>query len=143
MKRNPRKVRWTKAFRHAHGKEMTVDATLDFEQRRNRPMRYNRDKMHLTLRAMKRISEIREARERQFYENRMKGKKEKEHGEALRELEDHISLIEAPDALRNAARMQVEEKEAQEEELLELVEDKMEEEAPKPARRPATKLSKR
>ena len=34
MKRNPRKLAWTKSFRRAHGKEMTVDSTLAFAQRR-------------------------------------------------------------------------------------------------------------
>ena len=43
MKRNPRKLAWTKAFRKAAGKEMTVDSTLQFAQRRNVPVRYNRD----------------------------------------------------------------------------------------------------
>lgn len=52
MKRNPRKVRWTKAFRKAAGKEMTVDATLEFEKRRNVPVRYDRDLVTATLSAM-------------------------------------------------------------------------------------------
>jgi hypothetical protein len=43
MKRNPRKLAWTKSFRKAAGKEMTVDSTLQFAQRRNVPVRYNRD----------------------------------------------------------------------------------------------------
>jgi large subunit ribosomal protein L24e len=43
MKHNPRKLAWTKAFRRAHGKEMTVDSTLPFAQRREIPVRYNRD----------------------------------------------------------------------------------------------------
>ncbi|KAK4634463.1 Ribosome biogenesis protein RLP24 [Fulvia fulva] len=78
MKRNPRKLAWTKAFRRAHGKEMTVDSTLAFAQRRNIPVRYNRDLVATTLQAMQRVSEIRARRERQFYKNRMKGNKAKQ-----------------------------------------------------------------
>ncbi|KAK2086532.1 hypothetical protein P7K49_035957 [Saguinus oedipus] len=39
-KRNPRKVRWTKAFRKAAGKELTVDNSFEFEKRRNEPIKY-------------------------------------------------------------------------------------------------------
>lgn len=78
MKRNPRKLAWTKSFRRAHGKEMTVDSTLQFAQRRNIPVRYNRELVAKTLQAMERISEIRARRERQFYKNRMKGNKAKQ-----------------------------------------------------------------
>lgn len=75
MKRNPRKLGWTKAFRRAHGKEMLVDSTLALQQRRNIPIRYNRELVAKTLDAMSRITEIRRRRERQFYKNRMKGNK--------------------------------------------------------------------
>ncbi|PPJ61331.1 hypothetical protein CBER1_05117 [Cercospora berteroae] len=76
MKRNPRKLAWTKAFRSAHGKEMPIDGTLaNFAQRRNIPVRYNRDLVQKTLQAMSRVQEIRDRRERQFYKDRMKGNK--------------------------------------------------------------------
>ncbi|KAK1065832.1 ATPase-activating ribosome biosynthesis protein [Friedmanniomyces endolithicus] len=75
MKRNPRKLAWTKSFRRAHGQEMTVDSTLQFAQRRNIPVRYNRELVATTLSAMQRVSEIRARRERQFYKNRMRGNK--------------------------------------------------------------------
>lgn len=78
MKRNPRKLGWTKAFRRAHGKEMTVDSTLQFAQRRNIPVRYNRDLVARTLEAMGRVGEIRARRERQFYRNRMRGNRERD-----------------------------------------------------------------
>ncbi|KAH0542895.1 hypothetical protein FGG08_002755 [Glutinoglossum americanum] len=78
MKRNPRKLKWTKAFRKSAGKEMVVDSTLTFAARRNTPVRYNRDLVATTLKAMQRVSEIRSRRERVFYKNRMAGNKERE-----------------------------------------------------------------
>ncbi|RMY53055.1 hypothetical protein D0863_14070 [Hortaea werneckii] len=66
MKRNPRKLAWTKSFRRAHGKEMTVDSTLQFAQRRNVPVRYNRELVATTLQAMQRVGEIRARREKQI-----------------------------------------------------------------------------
>ncbi|MCJ1329596.1 ATPase-activating ribosome biosynthesis protein [Thelotrema lepadinum] len=75
MKRNPRKVKWTKAFRKARGKEMVVDSTLQFAARRNVPIRYNRDHISTTLKAMERIREIKLKRERKHYKIRMANNK--------------------------------------------------------------------
>jgi len=77
MKRNPRKVKWTKAFRKAAGKEMTIDSTFEFEKRRNIPVRYDRDLVQTTLKAMKRVTEIRKRREHAFWKNRMAASREK------------------------------------------------------------------
>ena len=75
MKRNPRKLKWTKAYRKNAGKEMVVDSTLQFAARRNVPVRYDRELVARTLNAMERISEIRARRERVFYRKRMAGKR--------------------------------------------------------------------
>jgi large subunit ribosomal protein L24e len=93
MKRNPRKLAWTKAFRKAHGKEMTVDSTLQFAARRNVPVRYNRDLVQKTLKAMERIGEIRAKRERVFYKRRMAGKRARELAEARRLVSTHSHLL--------------------------------------------------
>ncbi|KIY43369.1 hypothetical protein FISHEDRAFT_53248 [Fistulina hepatica ATCC 64428] len=77
MKRNPRKVRWTKAFRKAAGKEMTIDSTIDFEKRRDVPVRYDRELMQTTIKAMKRVAEIKQKREHAFWKNRMVLSREK------------------------------------------------------------------
>ncbi|CAI5931483.1 unnamed protein product [Closterium sp. NIES-64] len=42
LKRNPRKVRWTKAYRRLHGKDLASDTAFEMERLRNRPERYNR-----------------------------------------------------------------------------------------------------
>lgn len=57
---------------------MVVDTTLTFAARRNVPVRYNRELVATTLKAMQRVSEIRARRERVFYKNRMAGNKERE-----------------------------------------------------------------
>lgn len=89
MKRNPRKLTWTKSFRRAHGKELIVDGTLlgSLSQRRNIPVRYNRETVARTLEAMTRIEEIRSRRELRHYKERMKGNK-------ARQLEADRKLVE-------------------------------------------------
>lgn len=56
---------------------MTVDSTLQFAARRNIPVRYDRNLVSATLKAMRRVSEIRARRERVFFKNRMAGNKER------------------------------------------------------------------
>lgn len=75
---NSQQLKWTKAFRKSAGKEMIVDSTLTFAARRNVPVRYNRDLVATTLKAMERVSAIRAKRERVFYKNRMVGNKARE-----------------------------------------------------------------
>ncbi|KAG6814393.1 ATPase-activating ribosome biosynthesis protein [Tricholoma furcatifolium] len=87
MKRNPRKVRWTKAFRKAAGKEMTIDSTIDFEKRRNVPVRYDRDLMQATIKAIKRVGEIKSRRERAFFKNRMAASREKQRAHRKKTME--------------------------------------------------------
>ncbi|KAI1247091.1 ATPase-activating ribosome biosynthesis protein [Eutypa lata] len=93
MKRNPRKLKWTKAFRKAAGKEMVVDSTLQFAARRNVPVRYNRELVQKTLKAMERISEIRSRRERVFYRRRMAGKRAVELASDRRLVNTHSHLL--------------------------------------------------
>jgi len=93
MKRNPRKVRWTKAFRKAAGKEMTIDSTIDFEKRRNVPVRYDRELIQTTIKAMKRVGEIKARRERAFFKNRMAVAKANQRAHRQRTLEKAKSSI--------------------------------------------------
>ncbi|OCF41247.1 50S small subunit ribosomal protein L24e [Kwoniella heveanensis CBS 569] len=94
MKRNPRKVRWTKAFRRSNGKEMVVDSTFEFEKRRNVPVRYDRELVATTLKAMERVAEIRSKREKAFWKNRMSGNTAKNLRDAALSIERHIELVQ-------------------------------------------------
>lgn len=72
---------------------MTVDSTLQFAQRRNIPVRYNRDLIQTTLKAMTRVSEIRARRERQFYKARMRGNKARQRAEDRKLVEENQHLL--------------------------------------------------
>ncbi|GFZ19692.1 ribosomal protein L24e family protein [Actinidia rufa] len=100
MKRNPRKVKWTKAYRRLHGKDMTQDSTFEFERKRNRPERYDRNLAENTLKAIKKIDKVRVEREARHHAKRMKGKRAKEQKEAAKELEQSIHMVKAPAALQ-------------------------------------------
>ena len=51
-KKNPRKAKWTKAFRKSAGKELAVDPSFEFEKRRNVPVKYDRELWQKTVGAM-------------------------------------------------------------------------------------------
>ncbi|KAF7792953.1 hypothetical protein EIP86_004056 [Pleurotus ostreatoroseus] len=110
MKRNPRKVRWTKAFRKAAGKEMTIDSTIDFEKRRNVPVRYNRELVETTVKAMKRISEIKSRREHAFWKHRMAASREKLRTHRKKKLEKTSVKLVGPMQVESAEPEMVREK---------------------------------
>jgi len=95
-------MKWTKAFRKTHGKEMATDSTFEFEKRRNEPQKYDRNLMKKTLVAMKKIQQIKSAREERFYKNRMAGNKALDKKRAIVEIKQGIDLVVAPLARRKA-----------------------------------------
>lgn len=105
MKRNPRKVKWTKAFRRANGKDMVIDKTFEFEKRRNIPVRYDRDLWANTITAMKRIEEIRNRRQDHHIESRVRKTISQQKHEDLVDVQKGINLVVAPSA-RNTKTLQ-------------------------------------
>ncbi len=72
---------------------MAVDSTFDFEKRRNRPVKYDRDLMGKTILAMKRVESIQAAREGRFFGNRMQDAKAEKKRQARVEIEKSIELL--------------------------------------------------
>ncbi|NXW47302.1 RLP24 protein, partial [Nyctiprogne leucopyga] len=96
-KRNPRKMRWTKAFRKAAGKELTVVRTgliTPLYHYRNEPV--GREKPSVD--AMKRVEEIKQKRQARFIMNRLKKSKELQKAEDIKEVKQNIHLLRAPHA---------------------------------------------
>uniref|UniRef100_U5EP31 Probable ribosome biogenesis protein RLP24 n=1 Tax=Corethrella appendiculata TaxID=1370023 RepID=U5EP31_9DIPT len=95
-KKNPRKVRWTKAYRKVNNKELTIDPSFEFEKRRNVPVKYNRELWQKSIDAIKKIKEIRERRERHFVMTRLRKAREHEIHNDIRDVQKNISLIRSP-----------------------------------------------
>jgi large subunit ribosomal protein L24e len=98
MKRQPRKLKWTKTHRALRGKEMIVDQNVllsQFAQRRNIPLKYDRNLVAATLKAMERVEEIRARRERAFTRRRLSGKvaRERRRREDRRLVAEGVHLI--------------------------------------------------
>ena len=112
-KHNPKKMRWTKAFRKTHGKELLYDKTLEFERRKEEPIRYNRDLYVKTIEAMERVDEIREKRELRHYMNRKKIVKLANRKAVVNELKKHSGLIKNPEVKSRTQRKIAEQEEAE------------------------------
>ena len=72
------------------------DSTFEFERRRHVPIRYDRELMSTTIRAMQRVSEIRNARQERVHTARMRVKQRVERQADKRELKQNAELIRAP-----------------------------------------------
>ena len=103
MKRNPMKLKWTKTFRKANGKELAVDSTMDFERRRHAPVKYNRELVQDTLKVMKRVEEIKSRRQNDLWEKRMERSKAQEKKDAATAIKHNIDWIEDIE-VKNTAR---------------------------------------
>ena len=95
-KKNPRKARWTKAYRKAANKELTIDPAFEFEKRRNVPVKYNRNLWQRTQEAMKRIAEIKQKRVEHFAKIRAKKAQKYKDECDKREVQRDLALIKSP-----------------------------------------------
>ena len=107
MKRNPRKVRWTKAYRALAGKDLVDDAVFEMERRRNVPVRYDRGLVSRSVAAMQRADEVRVARQDRFYERRMRKARAEGAAAARAQLENEAHLVRAPGSLATVAPAEV------------------------------------
>ena len=92
-------MKWTKTHRALRGKEMIVDQNLllgQFAKRRNAPVKYDRNLVAATMKAMERIEEIRAKRERVFTRRRLQGKVQREK----KRMEDRKTIIQGEHLIR-------------------------------------------
>ena len=110
-KKNPRKTKWTKAFRKSSGKDLAVDPSFEFEKRRHVPVKYDRDLWQKSVEAMKKVEEIRARRSALHITNRHAKAKEVQRRSDAYEVTKNIGLIRSPAAgLKKLAASMDEEK---------------------------------
>lgn len=108
-KRNPRKVRWTKAFRKAAGKELTVDPSFEFEKKRHVPIKYDRELWQNTVVAIKRIEEIKNKRQNLFVRKRLDVGKKMVNAAYRKLVTKHPEILQNPAGKKIAKKRQIEE----------------------------------
>ncbi|EDV95087.1 probable ribosome biogenesis protein RLP24 [Drosophila grimshawi] len=111
-KKNPRKVGWTKAHRKWAGKELTIDPSFEFEMRRNVPIKYSRETWQKAAVAIKKVTEIKERRERHFVMERLRKGREVEIQMDVKDVQRNMSLIRSPAAGLKERRAKEEAEEA-------------------------------
>ncbi|KAJ8912286.1 hypothetical protein NQ315_017319 [Exocentrus adspersus] len=97
-KKNPRKVKWTKACRKTAGKELAIDPSFEFEKRRNVPVKYDRQTWTKSIEAMKKIEAIKQKRQATYIMQRLRKARELETERDIKEVQRDLALIRSPAA---------------------------------------------
>lgn len=71
LKRNPRRVPWTKTYRKVRGKDLVNDSSQAFERRVHEPAIYNKNIYAAVIETMPKIAAIRHQREGFHIKNRI------------------------------------------------------------------------
>ena len=126
-KKNPRKIRWTKAYRKTHGKELVTDPVYEFEKIRNTPIKYNREIWTDTVQAMDKLAKIRKDREDRFFMRRMRRAQKIKKEIIKKDLIRHEQLIADPEIRKKVDKLREErdEKRALEEEKKQIKKEKI------------------
>ena len=95
-KKNPRKIRWTKAYRKTHGKELVTDPIYDFEKIKDTTIKYDRKVWVDTVQAMGKIENLKKKKEDKFFERRMKRAEKNKKKQMKSNLIKHSVLISDP-----------------------------------------------
>ena len=85
-----------KPWRRSRPATCAQDSTFDFERMRNRPVKYDRELMKKTVRAMERVQAIKERREERFWAKRMAPNKAVQKERDLAEVQQGLDLIVSP-----------------------------------------------
>ncbi|KAI4498492.1 hypothetical protein M0802_006427 [Mischocyttarus mexicanus] len=97
-KKNPRKVKWTKAYRKTVGKELAIDPSFEFEKRRNVPVKYNRELWSKAVDAIKKVENIKQKRSNLHIMQRLRKGLTLERERDVKEVQRDLSLIRSPAA---------------------------------------------
>merc|ERR1711918_124240 len=87
----------------AHGKEMTLASTFNFEKKRLTPTRYNRNLMVKTVRAMQIVDKIKTVRKERFHKQRLAAQVRKRQTSAQKEIARGAHILEGPSKVKALA----------------------------------------
>lgn len=77
---------------------MTVDASFEFEKKRNAPVKYDRQLWSDTVKAIKRIEQIKQKRQANYVMKRLRRGRVFERERDLKEVKRDLALIKSPAA---------------------------------------------